>query len=349
MKKSLIGKMIKRLNLKSLKNTATKTIALALVLGSVATTSTGCIFNFNDKKKDNTITPGDLVTDVAGTEDTNYEGPVMGDADIEEKPLNSNIPSLDTDNKEPDLGSVDEKEDTDVSVKDEVDLQPEDTEDEKDLSTNIDTTKASKIIRELKSSIDSELKTYFKDTKTTADAKFSVEDIIYVEANSKGLEIGFTTDAGNDGGYCVINVGNVNDAEKVKSYIGGFTSKAYLATMDVNALQDLISICAEAVEDNGISKNIDTYYLIPITTNVSDLGELVVAYYKSFNPNSENCKKVADGFEYSANVLIQDVDGMTTQRVTSVSSARLGRNQYFKAINDSIKGLSTEEEVGFGL
>lgn len=349
MKKSIIGKMIKnlKLNLNSVKNTGKKVVALGLILGTISTTTTGCFFNFNNKKdKDNTITPDDVITNVGNTEDTELEGPVMGDADIEEKPLNSNIPSIGTDNKEPELGSID-KENTDISVKEETELPKED-EDEKDL-TNVDTSKANKIVRELRSAINTELKTYFKETKTTEDAMYSVSDIVYVEANNKGLEIGFTTDAGKDGGYAVISVGDVKDSEKVKTYIGGLTSKAYLATMDINALQDLVDICTEAVEDSGISKNIDTYYLVPITADVSDLGDLVVAYYKSFNPNGENCEKTSDGYKYSANVLIQDVKGMKNESVSEISSARLGKNQYFELINNAIEEQltnSNENELG---
>lgn len=353
MEKSLIGKMIKKikLNLKSAKNNATKTVALALVLGAITTSTTGCFFNFNNKKDvDNSITPDDLVTDVATPDDKVEEGPVAGDADKEEKPLKSDIPSLDFDNDEPDVGVVDEPQTDEIisnADKDEVELSPETEKQETETSVNTD--QANKIIKTLKSAINSELKEYFKETKTTDDAKYSVSDIIFVEANNRGIEIGFTTDAGKNGGYSVITVGGASDSEDVNTLIGGLTSKAYLATMNASALEDLVAICSEAVEDSGISKNIESYYLIPVTADVSDLGNLVVAYYKSFNPNSENCKKVKDGYKYSANVLIQDANGMKSKTVSETSTARLGRNQYFDLINDAIEDQLTnknENELG---
>jgi len=349
MEKSFIGKMIERfkLNKGAILPTAKKVVALGLILATITTTTTGCIFNFNNKKSDATLTPDNITSDVGSSNDNvDKDGPSQGNAEKEEKPLNSSIPSLDTDVAEPDLGDVED-------VKDEETTAPDDKQEDVKVDkeeTKLDKTQVSKIMKTLKSSINAELQSYFKTTKTTDDAKYSVDDIVYVQANSKNIEIGFTTDAGTNGGYSVITVGNATDSEKVEKLIGGLTSKAYLATMTEDSLKDLVNICSEAVEDSGIAKNIDTFYLIPTTDEVDALGNYVIAYYKSFNPNSENCKKINGGFEYSANVMIQDANGMNVETVSVQSAARLGKREYFNKINDVISGELTEtEETGLSI
>lgn len=375
MKKSLIGKMIKekmnrfeqaikeiRLKFgnaydkqiekikKGLEDSKVSTVkfgALVLTMAVLLPSLTGCIFNFNNKKVDTDITPDKLVTEVGASDNEKDEGPVQGNADKDELPLHSNIPSLDTDSKEPELGVVDGDE---PSVKDEGTLKDEEDLNSgnktEDKNQTVSSSESNKIIKTLKNAINEELKTYFKNTKTVEDGQFSVSEVLYVQASGKGLEIGFTTNFGKTGGYSVITVGNANDSAQVKTLTGEYTSKAYLATMNAVALEDLVSITANAVKDSGISKNINSQYLVPVSDETSDLGNVVIAYYTSFNPNSENCKKVADGYEYTANVLIQNTNGMRTETVTVFSASRLSKNQYYDAIDEAIKDLLEEKSLG---
>lgn len=343
---------------KSDKVSSRKFVALFAALLVSANTMTGCIFTpkmFLKEETSTPITPDDTIVDVGNKNDP-VDGPIQGDADIDEKPLNTYLPSVDSENNAPNLGTADKVEQEDNSLdgnKQEVELNPgkEDKEEDNLVSGgSVNNLQTNKSVKELKSSINTALDNYFTETKTTSSAKFSVSDIVFVEANNKGIDIGFTTDAGKTGGYSVITVGSALDSENVKSLVGNLTSKTYLATMNASVLEDLVEICRGAVKSSGISKNISTYYLIPITTDVSELGSLVVAYYKSFNPNSENCKQTGEGYEYSANVLIQDVNGMQNKTVSELSVSRLGKNQYYELINSAIESqLINNNKTELGL
>ena len=357
MQNSLIGKMVKRL--KRVKSTATKTVALGLLLGMITTSTTGCFFNFNKMgdKETSSITPDETHLDLGDS--TEIDGPETGDATETEKPLETGkLPEMDTETSNPDLGNATEGEEDIKKPETETDKTPEteketeiETENsDKDEDVEKDLDKAQNIIGKLKSAINTELEEYFNDTKTTNSSKFTVSDIVFIEANDKGIDIGFTTktSAGKEG-YSVINVGSLLDSENIKTLVGDLTSKDYLIAMGLKDLQSLVDICKSAVSQSGISSNIDSYYLIPVTTNVSDLGNLVISYYKTISPNGENCKQTEDGYVYSANVLTFDVNGKKLQTVSDISTARLGRNQYFDLINDAIEDLTNKNESELGL
>lgn len=366
MQNSLIGKMTKKIkqNLKAVKGTAKKTIALGLLLGMVATSTTGCFFNFNDPKYDREddpiiITPDE--TEPSLGETSQDIEPETGDATETEKPLKPEvIPGMDTENSDPDLGNATETEEDIEIGKETGKVSDKETETETEKETEVeekedsikDIERANAVIGELKSTINAELDAYFTSTKTTNSSKFTVSDIVYIETNDNGLNIGFTTktSAGKEG-YSVITVGSILDSANVKTLVGNLTNKDYLVNISLKDLLKLVDICKAAVKNSGISKNISSNYLIPITVDVSDLGNLVLAYYKTISPNGENCKQTADGYEYSANVLIQSVKGMKVETVSDISVARLGRNQYEELINNAIKdqlinATETESELG---
>ena len=354
MQNSLIGKMIKLLkqNLKFVRGTATKTVALGLLLGMITTSTTGCFFNFNKMgdKETSSITPDETHVNLGNA--TENEGPETGDADETEKLLETGkLPEMDSETSNPDLGNATESEEDikkETDKTSETEIETENSDREEDVEKDLD--KAQNIIGKLKYAINTELEKYFNETKTTNSSKFTVSDIVFIEANDKGVDIGFTTktSAGKEG-YSVINVGSLLDSENIKTLVGDLTSKDYLIAMGLKDLQSLVDICKSAVSQSGISSNIDSYYLIPVTTNVSDLGNLVISYYKTISQNGENCKQTEDGYVYSANVLTFDVNGKKLQTVSDISTARLGRNQYFDLINDAIEDLTNKNESELGL
>lgn len=281
--------------------------------------------------------------------DVKIEAPVT-EEDLEtESPLLSNkVPQMDKNDQAPSLGGGDE---TEVEIKPQpepdnsVETDAPETDVDKDNDVKLDLEEAKKVVNTLKTSINASLQNYFKQTGTLTSATYTAQEIVSVKATSENLEVAFTTKTANGKqGYNIVKVGNTNHGAEAMSIIEK-NGKDSLFTLSIQDLQSLINNAIDAVNTTGITINgIEEYYVIPLTIDSSVLGEKVIAYYKTLTPGGENCKKNEGGYIYSANILIQNASGETVKSVSASSTAQLGRNQYFEAINGAIKDQLLQDE-----
>ena len=332
--------------IKSSKNVIVKagatTVAVIMLSGSL----TGCTWVDLFGKK-----PEQLPDET----DVKIETPVK-DEDIEtENALPDNIPQVDKDTQSPVVGGGDETEvviDPQPEPDDGTETEAPETDPDTDIDSSVDLKELDKAAKNLKATINSSLQDYFKQTETLASATFSVQEIVSVKATGDNLEIAFTTTTTKGKqGYNIINVGNAEHSDEVVSVVGK-NYKEGLYMLPEEDLKSVLNSASNATTATGITNaNMDQYYVIPLTNDTSNLNEVIIAYYKTLTPGSENCKKVDGGFEYSANVLILNASGETVKTISAKTTYQLGRNQYFETINDAIEHqiLLNENKNDLGL